>query len=218
MMQSKSASQAMSASPDGFSASDFAERVRRWQPDDHGVTGDHLLNPDVAEFMVRAKMRDAAVLVPVVDRGRDATLLLTRRADTLRKHSGQIAFPGGAIDAEDGTAEQAALREAHEEIGLAAERAEIIGHMPHYLTGSGFSITPVLAVVNTPLDLRLNPDEVADIFEVPLSFLMNPANHRRESRLFNGKERFYYAMPYQERFIWGITAGIIRGLYERLYG
>lgn len=200
-----------------FSASDFAERVRRWQPDHDDLTGDHSLNPEFTQAMVTAKMRDAAVLVPVVDRGSEATLLLTRRTDTLRKHSGQIAFPGGAIDPEDGTAENAALREANEEIGLVSERAEILGAMPRYLTGSGFSITPVLAVVNTPFDVHPNPDEVADIFEVPLSFLMNPDNHRRESRLFNGTERFYYAMPYHERFIWGVTAGIIRGLYERLY-
>ncbi|PWL17100.1 CoA pyrophosphatase [Falsochrobactrum shanghaiense] len=200
-----------------FSAGDFAERVRGWRPGEHDLTGDHALNPDFTQAMVTAKMRDAAVLVPVVDRGPEATLLLTQRTDTLRKHSGQIAFPGGAIDAEDGTAETAALREANEEIGLAAERAEIIGNLPRYLTGSGFSITPVLAVVNTPFDVHPNPHEVADIFEVPLSFLMNPVNHRRESRVLNGKERFYYAMPYHERFIWGITAGIIRELYERLY-
>lgn len=200
-----------------FSASDFAERVRNWQPDHDNLTGDYLLNPEFTQSMVTSKMRDAAVLVPVVDRGPEATLLLTRRTEKLRKHSGQIAFPGGAIDPEDGTAENAALREANEEIGLISERAEIIGHMPRYLTGSGFSITPVLAVVNTPFEVYPNPDEVADIFEVPLSFLMNPANHRRESRLFNGQERFYYAMPYHERFIWGVTAGIIRGLYERLY-
>lgn len=201
-----------------FSAADFAERVRRWQPDDHDhVTGDHVLNPDFSQSFVTAKLRDAAVLIPVVDRGPEATLLLTQRTDTLRKHSGQVAFPGGAIDPEDGTAEQAALREAHEEIGLASERAEIVGNLPRYLTGSGFSITPILAVVKTPFDVHPNPDEVADIFEVPLSFLMNPANHRQESRIWNGRERFYYAMPYRDRFIWGITAGIIRGLYERLY-
>lgn len=200
-----------------FSARDFAERVRHWRPDDDAITGDHSLNPDFAQAMVTAKMRDAAVLVPVVDRGSEATLLLTQRTDTLRQHSGQIAFPGGAIDPTDGTAERAALREANEEIGLAADRAEIIGNLPRYLTGSGFSITPILAVVKTPFDVQPNPDEVADIFEVPLSFLMNPDNHRRESRIFNGKERFYYAMPYHERFIWGVTAGIIRGLYERLY-
>ncbi len=164
-----------------FSAGDFVERVRHWQPDHADLTGDHLLNPEFTQAMVTSKMRDAAVLVPVVDRGPEATLLLTRRTEKLRKHSGQIAFPGGAIDPEDGTAENAALREANEEIGLISERAEIIGHMPRYLTGSGFSITPVLAVVNTPFDVYPNPDEVADIFEVPLSFLMNPANHRRET-------------------------------------
>ncbi|MFC0244523.1 CoA pyrophosphatase [Falsochrobactrum ovis] len=200
-----------------YSAGDFIERVRNWQPDENELTGDHLLNPTFTQTMVTAKMRDAAVLVPVVDRGSEATLLLTKRSDRLRQHSGQIAFPGGAIDREDGTAEHAALREAREEIGLASNKAEIVGNLPRYLTGSGFSITPVLAVVNTPFEVYPNPDEVADIFEVPLSFLMDPANHRRESRVFNGKERFYYAMPYQERRIWGITAGIIRGLYERLY-
>ncbi len=200
-----------------FSAGDFAERARRVQQDAGGIGGDHVLNPDFATFMAQAKLRDAAVLVPVVDRGPESTLLLTQRTETLRNHSGQIAFPGGSIDPDDGTADRAALREAHEEIGLAGERARIVGHLPRYLTGSGFSITPVLAVVNTPLDLDPDPGEVADIFEVPLSFLMDPANHRRESRLINGRERFYYAMPYGERFIWGITAGIIRGVYERLY-
>ncbi len=153
-----------------FSAGDFAERVRHWQPDQDDLTGDHSLNPDFTQAMVTAKMRDAAVLVPVVDRGSEATLLLTRRTDTLRKHSGQIAFPGGAIDPEDGTAENAALREANEEIGLVSERAEILGSLPRYLTGSGFSITPVLAVVNTPFDVHPNPDEVADILKCRCPF------------------------------------------------
>lgn len=184
-------------------------------PDD---TGDHQLNPDFKPLMLAAKLREAAVLVPVVDRGpNDATVILTQRNATMRSHSGQIAFPGGAVDPADGTPEHAALREAHEEIGLCADRAQTIGRLPRYLSGSGYAITPVLAVVHTPFDLKLNPDEVADIFEVPLSFLMDPRNHRRESRILNGKERFYYAMPYQDRFIWGITAGIIRGIYERLY-
>lgn len=201
-----------------FTADDFRRRaLRETGPFAVDEFGDHRLNPGLRDMIVRDGLRDAAVLVPVVDRGSEATLLLTQRTDTLRKHSGQIAFPGGAIDPEDGTAERAALREANEEIGLAADRAEIIGNLPRYLTGSGFSITPILAVVKTPFDVHPNPDEVADIFEVPLSFLMNPENHRRESRVFNGKERFYYAMPYHERFIWGATAGIIRGLYERLY-
>lgn len=200
-----------------FSASDFANRVRQWRPNTVDVTGDHILNPDFGAAIQSAKLRDAAVLVPIVDRGSEATLLLTQRTATLRTHSGQIAFPGGAVDPEDQTVDHAALREANEEIGLDRGRAEILGHLPPYLTGSGFSITPVLAIVNTPFELSPNPDEVADIFEVPLAFLMDPGNHRRESRVLHGRERFYYAMPYQERFIWGATAGIIRGLYERLY-
>nr|WP_245428786.1 CoA pyrophosphatase [Phyllobacterium phragmitis] len=179
--------------------------------------GDHLLNPDLGQMLATTRMRDAAVLVPVVDRGPEATMLLTLRNASMRKHSGQIAFPGGAIDPEDGTAEHAALREAHEEIGLEAHRAELLGRLPRYLTTTGYSITPVLAVVRTPFDIIPNPDEVADVFEVPLSFLMNPRNHRRESRVWEGRERFYYTMPYQDRFIWGVTAGIIRTLYERLY-
>jgi len=203
---------------DTFSAQDFAARIA--DLGHHGVSedrGDHLLNPDLDQMIAATKMRDAAVLVPVVDRGPEATMLLTLRNASLRKHSGQIAFPGGAIDPEDGTAEHAALREAHEEIGLAGDRAELLGRLPRYLTTTGYSITPVLAVVHPPFDLVPNPDEVADVFEVPLSFLMDPRNHRRESRVWEGRERFYYTMPYQDRFIWGVTAGIIRTLYERLY-
>nr|WP_245419495.1 CoA pyrophosphatase [Phyllobacterium salinisoli] len=183
--------------------------------------GDHLLNAELAsdldQMVTAGKMRDAAVLVPVVDRGPEATMLLTLRNASMRKHSGQIAFPGGAIDPGDGTAEHAALREAHEEIGLAADRTELLGRLPRYLTTTGYSITPVLAILRPPFDLVANPDEVADVFEVPLSFLMDPRNHRRESRVWEGRERSYYTMPYQERFIWGVTAGIIRTLYERLY-
>ncbi len=201
----------------GFSAADFARRARAFRLDGLADTGDHALNPDYAARLSTATLRDAAVLIPVVDRA-EATVLLTQRTEKLRKHAGQIAFPGGAVDPDDGTAERAALREAAEEIGLSADRIEIVGRLPRYLTGSGFSITPVLGVVRTPFDLVPNADEVADIFEAPLSFLMDPANHRRESRVVGGRERFYYAMPYEKRFIWGVTAGILRGLYERLYG
>jgi 8-oxo-dGTP pyrophosphatase MutT (NUDIX family) len=136
---------------------------------------------------------------------------------TLRKHSGQIAFPGGKIDTIDGSPERAAIRETEEEIGLDGSFVETVGRLPNYLASTGFRITPVLAVVRRGFDLRLNPTEVDDVFEVPLSFLMNPANHARDKRMLDGLERHFYRMPYETRMIWGITAGIVRTLYERLY-
>jgi len=179
--------------------------------------GDHLLNPTLIDFAEGLTLKDAAVLVPVVDDGAEAKVILTQRTTTLRKHSGQIAFPGGAIDPEDGSAERAAVREAEEEIGLAPHFVEIVGRLPTYFTTTGFRITPVLSVVKRGFDLKLNPTEVDEAFEVPLSFLMNEANHQRSSRLFDGRERQFYLMPYEQRNIWGVTAGILRTLYERLY-
>ncbi|AYD01695.1 CoA pyrophosphatase [Neorhizobium sp. NCHU2750] len=179
--------------------------------------GDHLLNPQFVDVARDLKLRDAAVLVPVVDDGDEAKIILTQRTATLRKHSGQIAFPGGAVDAEDGSPEQAALREAREEIGLDPRFVEPLARLPQYYAMTGFRITPVLSVVKRGFDLTLNPSEVDDVFEVPLSFLMNEANHQRGSRDFNGTQRHFYLMPYENRNIWGITAGILRTLYERLY-
>src|SRR5690606_36299835 len=161
--------------------------------------------------------RDAAVLVPVVDHEEGATVILTKRTEALRRHSGQVAFPGGRIDPTDNTPEEAALRETWEEIGLDADHIEIVGRIPDYVTGSGYRIAPVLSIVRPGFELALNPAEVEAAFEVPLAFLMNPANHRRDSRVWENKERFYYTMPFGERLIWGVTAGIIRTLYERLY-
>lgn len=179
--------------------------------------GDHRWNPDAAPFVVRDALRDAAVLIPVVDHGDRATVLLTKRAEKLRSHSGQIAFPGGRIDATDPSPEAAALRETEEEIGLNRHFIDIIGRMPDYVSGSGYRIAPVLSVVRPGFHLHINADEVDDAFEVPLSFLMDPANHARDSRIWQNKERFFYTMPYDGRNIWGVTAGIIRTLYERLY-
>lgn len=201
-----------------FSAEDFRRRAaRETGPQDGSDYGDHRLNPDLRDLIVRDGLRDAAVLIPVVDRGAEATVLLTQRTETLRSHSGQVAFPGGRIDPTDVSAEDAALRETLEEIGLPASAIEVIGRMPDYVTGSGYRIVPVLGIVTPPLDLVLNEHEVDAVFEVPLEFLMTAANHNRESRMWKERERFYYTMPYGGRFIWGVTAGIIRTLYERLY-
>ncbi|MCF1466707.1 CoA pyrophosphatase [Agrobacterium vitis] len=205
----------------GFTADEFRSRARNqsgapletaWR--DHG---DHVLNTDILLKLEGLRLKDAAVLVPVVDDGDNARIILTQRTTTLRKHSGQIAFPGGGIDEEDASPEAAALREAEEEIGLDPRFVETVGRLPHYLAGTGFRITPVLAVVQPGFNLTINPDEVADVFEVPLSFLMDPDNHRQDSKVFNGTTRHFYVMPYGERQIWGITAGILRTLYERLY-
>ncbi|NLS19624.1 CoA pyrophosphatase [Rhizobium sp. P40RR-XXII] len=179
--------------------------------------GDHLLNPETIAQVADLKLKDAAVLIPVVDSGDDAKVIFTLRTSTLRKHSGQIAFPGGAIDPEDASPEMAAMREAGEEIGLADIFIEPVGRLPHYLAATGFRITPILAVVKPGFDLALNPTEVEDAFEVPLSFLMDPSHHVTDTMLLQGSERHFYRMPYGQRMIWGITAGIVRTLYERLY-
>ncbi len=201
-----------------FSAEDFRRRAAgATHPEGSDDFGDHRLNPDMRETIVRAGLRDAAVLIPVVDHEEGATIILTQRTTTMRNHSGQIAFPGGKIDPEDPTPEDAALREADEEIGLAGNHVDVIGRLPDYVTGSGFRIAPVLSVVRPGFDLTINPDEVDAAFEVPLAFLMDPANHRRQSRVWNNQKRFFYEMPFGERYIWGVTAGIIRTLYERLY-
>jgi 8-oxo-dGTP pyrophosphatase MutT (NUDIX family) len=205
--------------PKPFTARDFRERARReFAAHDVPEYGDHSLNPDLTDMILREGLRDAAVLIVIVDRGsEEATLLLTQRTEMLRSHSGQVAFPGGRVDPTDASAEEAALRETFEEIGLSPDTIEVIGRMPDYVTGSGYRIAPVLGIVTPPLDLTINEHEVDAVFEVPLGFLMNAANHNRESRLWKEKERFYYTMPYGERFIWGVTAGIIRVLYDRLY-
>lgn len=160
--------------------------------------------------------RPAAVLIPVLDRP-EPTVLLTMRTSHLPSHAGQIAFPGGKIDPHDATPLAAALREADEEIGLDAHLIEPIGYLDLYLTFTGFRILPVLARVTPNYELRINASEVADAFEVPLAFLMNEANHTRASRDWKGVTRHYYEMPFGERYIWGVTAGILRNLYEKIY-
>ena len=178
--------------------------------------GDLDLDPEMWERAGVAATRPAAVLVPVVDHP-EPTVLLTLRTAALPSHAGQIAFPGGKIDPDDRTPVAAALREAHEEIGLDSNLVEPIGYLDLYLTFSGFRILPTLARVDPSFTTTLNRTEVDDAFEVPLAFLMEPANHQRKSRDWKGIERNYYAMPFGERYIWGVTAGILRNLYERIY-
>lgn len=187
--------------------SDHAAQARR---------GDLDLDPSLWERAGVKATRPAAVLVAVVDRP-EPTVLLTQRTE-LPSHPGQIAFPGGKIDPHDATPADAALREAEEEIGLARALIEPIGYLDLYLTFSGYRILPTVARIRPGYTLVLCEAEVADAFEVPLTFLMDAQNHALHSRDWKGVTRRYYAMPFGERYIWGVTAGILRNLYERIYG
>jgi 8-oxo-dGTP pyrophosphatase MutT (NUDIX family) len=178
--------------------------------------GDLDLDPAVWERVGRKATRPASVLIPVVDHPQPS-VILTMRTPDLRSHAGQIAFPGGKIDSDDYTPLAAALREAREEIGLDSRLVEPLGYLDLYLTFSGYRILPTVARVSPGYRLTLNASEVEDAFEVPLAFLMGPENHQWLSRDWQGMTRHYYAMPYQERNIWGVTAGILRNLYERIY-
>lgn len=161
----------------------------------------------------------AAVLVPIVLRERP-TVLLTERTAHLSTHSGQVAFPGGRSDPEDRDAAATALREAQEEVGLESARVEVLGSLSTYITGSAFVVTPVVALVRPGFTLQPNPHEVADVFEVPLDFLLNPAHHQRHALQWQGLRREWFAMPYQDgartRYIWGATAGMLRNFYRFL--
>jgi 8-oxo-dGTP pyrophosphatase MutT (NUDIX family) len=187
---------------------------------DHTITdfarGDLDTDPAKWEQVGVTATRPAAVLVPIVDHPEPGVLLTTRTSD-LPSHANQIAFPGGKIDPGDATPLAAALREADEEIGLSAALIEPIGYLDLYLTFTGFRILPVLARVRPTYALKVNAREVADAFEVPLAFVMDTANHARKSRDWKGVTRHYYEMPFGERYIWGVTAGILRNLYEKVY-
>lgn len=185
-------------------------------PDAAQRRGDHDLN----EIGMRPQppLVPAAVLVPLLDHGDRITVLLTERAADLRAHAGQISFPGGRIESDDAHPEAAALREAEEEIGLPPPSVELVGRLDTYEVRTGFEITPVVGFVEPGFDMVLDPGEVADIFEVPLEFILDPANHERHSRLFQGKRRFFYVLPFEDRYIWGATAGMLVNLFEVLTG
>ena len=187
-----------------------------WRPEWVAARSDFDLNPQAAR--PTRDLRPAAVLIPVVARPEGATVLLTRRADTLVRHTGQIAFPGGRLDPGE-TAVQAALREADEEVALNPAAVEVLGLSDAYETGTGFLVTPVIGWLREPPETTPSPDEVAEVFETPWDFLMDAANHRRDFYdMDEGLRRWFWAMPWGERYIWGVTAGILKGLHARLYG
>jgi 8-oxo-dGTP pyrophosphatase MutT (NUDIX family) len=187
----------------------------------HQEDGDHLIKENLGIKPVE-NLKPAAVLIPIIDVAERPHVLLTTRTLALKSHSGQIAFPGGKIDNEDPSPIATALRETEEEIGIASHSIDILGEMPFYKSGSGYDIKPVVGKIIGNPALSLNPDEVEDCFTVPLDFLMNANNHKLDSKIWNNKRRYFYTMPYDDetgtsRYIWGVTAGIIRRLYERLY-
>lgn len=180
-----------------------------------------LAQPQATEFVeedgaASLGLTPAAVLFPIVMWPERPTVLLTQRTAHLRDHAGQVSFPGGRVEAEDLSAVHTALRETEEEIGLDRERIEVLGFLPEYRTGTGFRVIPVVALVEPPFELRPDPFEVAEVFEVPLEFLLDPVNHKQHEMHYRGALRRYYAMPYGDYFIWGATAGMIRSLSERL--
>jgi 8-oxo-dGTP pyrophosphatase MutT (NUDIX family) len=163
-----------------------------------------------------APMTPAAVLVPIVLRAEGLTILLTKRTSHLAKHAGQVAFPGGRLEPEDHDAVAGALRETWEEVGLAADHIRIIGRLDTYMTGSMYSITPVVGLVTPPFTLKPDPEEVAEIFEMPLGAVVDAANHLREEGDFEGQRYEYYVLPHKEHYIWGVTAAMLVNLSELL--
>jgi 8-oxo-dGTP pyrophosphatase MutT (NUDIX family) len=179
----------------------------QWEPE---ITVERLVRP------MSGSLTAAAVLVPIVLRDAGPTLLLTQRTAHLNAHAGQISFPGGRVEADDVTPVETALRETQEEVGVDRRHIEVIGQLPEYHTGTGFSVTPVVALVHTPFDTHADPFEVAEIFEVPLSFLMDGMHHQRRTAEFPTGRRTFYVMPYERCFIWGATAGMLRNLFHFL--
>jgi 8-oxo-dGTP pyrophosphatase MutT (NUDIX family) len=185
-------------------------------PDAPDTPSDFDLSPELVPEIARAPLAPAAVLIPIVLRS-ELTVLLTQRTDALPRHAGQIAFPGGRMEPTDRDPIATALREAQEEIGLDPTFVEPLGYLDAYRTGTGFRIFPVVSFVQEGFTLTLDEREVADAFEVPLAFLMDEDNHRIEARSWRGTERHFYAMPFEQRYIWGATAGIMKNMHKRLF-
>ncbi|MDP7428985.1 MAG: CoA pyrophosphatase [Alphaproteobacteria bacterium] len=182
------------------------------------LRGDFDLNPDYRSSLDGRAMKPAAVLVPLVERRDGTSVLLTQRTEHLNDHAGQISFPGGSIESVDADAVAAALRETDEEIGIQPDLVEILGFLDTYETGTGFRITPVVGFVDSGYTLELDDFEVAEVFEVPLAFVFDPANHERRSQIWQGQRQQFYVINYQKRFIWGATAGMLVNLYGKLHG
>jgi len=189
-------------------------------PSKYGPTirSDFHFDDDLDREERNPSLKPAAVLVPIIERDDELVILLTRRADHLDSHSGQVAFPGGKAEESDKDLVATALRETHEEVGIADHLIEVLGYLDEYETGTGFSIQPVVGFVDPAAKLNLDATEVAEAFEVPFSFLMNPDNHTRSSMFWRGKMREYYDMPYGGQRIWGATAAMLVNFYTRLYG
>lgn len=192
------------------------KRLHESPPPDPRRSDDDL-NPYARIIPEGTDRKPAAVLVPLVARPEGLSMLLTQRQPHLRAHAGQVAFPGGRIDAADVNPIAAALRETEEETGIAPAFVEPLGFLDTYLTSTSYNVVPVVGIVRPGFTVVPHDAEVAAVFEVPLAFLMNPAHHERHSRDYNGRQRFYYAMPYDGRYIWGATAGMIRNLYSLIY-
>ncbi|MEP7067983.1 MAG: CoA pyrophosphatase [Usitatibacter sp.] len=188
------------------SRADIVSRLAASPPLEDLLTADDLEKQHEA---AKLPLKPAAVLLLVVNHPGDPTVVFTQRTAHLSDHGGQISFPGGRTDEGDGNPERTALREAEEEVGIPPERIEILGRLPEYRTVTGYCVTPIVGWAEPPLNFRPDPHEVADVFEVPLAFLLDAGNHRHESAFFRGRQRKYWAMPYGERFIWGATAGML---------
>ena len=201
----------------GMKRSDIIARLERLQPGRRSSSARSDFDLDGKRPQAGSRpLKPAGVLVPLIDRPAGLTVLLTQRTAHLQKHAGQISFPGGGYEPQDPDLVATALRETEEEIGLPPDRVSVLGRLDLYETSTAYGVVPVVGWIDPPFPLKIDPFEVADVFEVPLSFVMDPANHKRESVVREGVTRNFYVLPYEDRYIWGATAGMLVNLYEAL--